>query len=447
MSVILYSFLILFSILSVPLLSQQIDTTTVTMEDIISEETKPLQFRFEYIPKEIETPNVEYEDIEISYNQYISSDIMKIRPNYKFLIPYKLKKDAKVLLGGKDNYLISADVKNLQENGNLNFSIKSEKFSVVKNNVNDYYINLGYYLNYSKIFNNFVFTNSLSYNNQFLNNSSRQINYDIEINKIFSPNIILSLLTSFQQNFIEYKNNTFDNLFIKGNAKLESIINNKMMTGFNIEFFSNNSILFTTGVTFKNYIIDNSYLNFILSTDKNTKHFYYQIEFCKEFYNFNFSINYEKKLYFEFIRDYFIKFPQVLYKEIIYFPEIKAFETSLEYKYKNYKINFLFDSIFYNYYPTYSFSNNTTELCFIEDQHLTYLIIKFSVLIRNLIFNYNLNYLIFPKEVLFTTPIISEVSLEGNMFKNVLLKQKFSYNSRTLTNFYNYLEDRVISTT
>lgn len=420
--------------------SQQIGTTTFTIDDIMIQQEENLQFRFEYTPKEIDIPTIEYEDIEPYYQQFFSSDINKLKLNYQILSLQSLnKRDIKILAGEK-NYFVLANIKNLQRE----FDIKYEK---INTGIDKSYIDFNYNLSYYKTFDTLTLKNNFLYFVKFLTNVNNQINYELEISKVIGKNMILSFSPLFQYNYFVKENLSI--LFNKNELNLDLIFTNKTMTNLKIINFNDSAITISSlNFIFKNFIIENSYLNFSFGHNEKTKKFLYGSEFYKSFSNLEISFSFKKDVYYEFIKEYFIKFPELHYikEEIIKFPEIENLETNLGYNYKGLKINFLFRNTFYNYYPSYNFSNNFIYTYFIKDQKIDYIMFKIFFPFKKSKFNLETEHIISSTKSIFLPSTVTKFTFETSL-KNTYFLQTFLYNGEMQINNYEKLEKRIISNT
>ncbi|MEO0224990.1 MAG: hypothetical protein ABIL76_07885, partial [candidate division WOR-3 bacterium] len=319
--------IIIFLFFFTSLKSQQIDTTTINIDEIIQQDETPLRFRIEYTPQDTENPNIEYEDIELPYQLYISSELTKLKLNYKLLTPQDLsKKDIKILFF-KDYYFLNLDIKNLKNKNGFELSTYSKKLLVSKDNINFSCLKNYYHFNHYTLFEKLILKNELHYIIQYIENSTHQLDYSLEINKIFSESIIFSILPYLQYNFSKELN--VNNLFYKNDINLDIFIHDKIITGLNFSLL-NKYTFFNTNIILKNYPIENFYFDFVIGTEKDIKKIYYKTKLYKSIFNFNTTFIFKKSIYYDFIKEYFINFAEVYFKENInYIPETKTFEASL----------------------------------------------------------------------------------------------------------------------
>lgn len=434
--------LLIISLLFSFLKSQQIDN--LNLDDVIFKEEPTLKFRLEYNPRDAEIPIIEYEDIEVPYQLYISSELRKQRfTSYFALLQNLSPKNIKILFG-KDNYLLGAYLKNLQKKANLEFNTNFKKILVNAKDFNKHYVDCNCFLTYYAIFDKLVIKNDFAYQNQYVENCLRQINYNLEVSKVFNKSVIFSISPSFQLNFFKETNLK---TFFKSNFNMDLFITENLMTNLNADIL-NRVALFNANITFKNYPIENFYTKFSLGTEKDIKKLYYQTKVYKNLLNFDISVMFRKSLYYEFIKEYFIKFPEINYeKDIKDFPEIDNLEVKLGYTYKNYTINLTFDQTFYSYYPTYIFLDDNIEPYFIENLKEKLLKCKFKMLLKNFSLTFESSYLVSPEELLFTPTFTNGISFSWLLKENLYFEQKFLYNSRTLVDFHRYLAENAIFST
>lgn len=439
---IIIIFLFFFTLLK----SQQIDTTTINIDEIIQQDETPLRFRIEYTPQDTENPNIEYEDIQLPYQLYISSELTKLKLNYKLLTPQDLsKKDIKILFF-KDYYFLNLDIKNLKNKNGFELSTYSKKLLVSKDNVNFSCLKNHYHFNHYTLFEKLILKNELHYISQCIENYTHQLNYSLEINRIFSESIIFSILPYLQYNFSKELN--VNNLFYKNDINLDIFIHDKIITGLNFSLL-NNYTFFNTNLILKNYPIENFYFDFVIGTEKNIKKIYYKTKLYKNIFNFNTTFIFKKSIYYDFIKEYFINFAEVYFKENIkYLPETKTFEASLGYNYKNYIINIIYNQTLYDYYPTYIFLDGKVETYSVEDLKEKSLTYKFELPFKNISLFFELTQIIHPKEILFKPKLTTTINILGDITKNLYFEQKFLYNNKTLIdNSNNYLDENIVSFT
>lgn len=437
---------LLFFFLSL-LKAQQVDTTTINFEEIFPQGESPLKFRLEYTPRDTENPNIEYDDLQAPYQLYISSELLKLKPNYQ---PMMLLQDLSKIdlrsLFYKSNYYSNLYVKNLQSKTNLEFNAELKKLMFKKDNFDVPYLYSNYYLSHYIIIEKLIFKNEISYQSQNLDSSIRQINYDLEIKKILNRNFILSISPFLQYDFSEELNINY--FFSKNDVNLDVLLNDKTMASLGVSLL-NDFFLFNTNIIIKNFPLENFYLNSILSLEKDTKKIYYQTKFSKSMLGFSTSIVFKRAIFYDFIKKYFINFPEVYFKDGIKdLPEREALELVLGYKHNKYTINIFYNEELYSYYPTYILLNNKTETYVIENLKIKFLTYKIELPLKTISLNLEFSHFISPEEILFKPKLVVGLNLMGYIIKNLYFAQKFLYNSKTLlNNFDRYLDENIVSTT
>ncbi|MCX7956716.1 MAG: hypothetical protein N2643_02330 [Endomicrobia bacterium] len=418
-------------------------------KNYVIEETddKPLQYRFNYIPKFIETPLIDYEDVVVPYNLYIEPQIGKTKTKYDFLFP-EVKFDGGIRVLTGTGLLVNYYINNINYQNTFILDADYQRLNINCEDIKpENYILNRYDINYHYINENYLLKNRLVYQNNFLKNEITQIVYSPEINFVLLKNFLFKVNPYLQ--FNKLTNNEI--FFLFNTVELDLLINEKFSSKISINNIDSQTHLFGLNFIIKNIFFATFYFSSAIKYNVKNKNFYFNTKINKKIFNLTVSFELLDSIFYSYIEDYFTKLPDVLYfdkKELTY-PIKKEKSLKIGYKMEYLDIDLKYSIESFSKYPTYvSALSSKIEPYFVDDHNTNCVFLTTSFLFKKINLSNKIKYIFYPEEILFTPTLQNELEIKYNLLKKVYFIVNFLYNNKTLTNDREktYIEEHLITT-
>jgi len=421
------------------LYTQEVSVSSETL-DIQEEIQSPLFFKFYHLPEYLSpSPSVEYEDIVVPYNYMITPQVEKISlAENMFSLPQQKKNMLFLFLG--ENKSLGFKTKNTDEHKNFEFNIQFDNTKVSYFDENKQYVRFNNSFIYNHIFDTLVLSTKLKTESNYVTDVVRQYYIDVSINKVLFNKLELMYIPQ----VIIYANEELNKVFFINTLSTNFLYKN-FIFGFEnkiFEFDSEENSVSALSIVLKDVILSGNLLNFVFSKGKNDK-LYYKVNLGYKTKNFEFDVVKEKKFFYEYIDNYFIKFPYIKIYDTtkLFFTSVESDIFKCGYKSNNFYVSILFDKSLYTKYPTYVFRDDKVEPLFIDNNDISS--VKFET--KVFFVEYELNYLLSSDDVLFYPKFVHQLSINKDIFENIYFLIKLLYNSKTKVATGVYTEENFVT--
>jgi len=365
----------------------------------------PLYFELYYKPNFDVLPEVEYEDVNLPYEHYISPEFEKDKLPTDFFTE-SLKKTnffSSISLGNISSFLVKA--KEINEKSIFGFSFSNESKQISFFNSLDKLSNYNYNFIYKKTFDSFVLGSDIEAKTILLNNSVEQYSVNILVNKIFKY-FDFTYTPYAQLNKISEYN--FKYLFLINNFSLNFVPYYKILCNLGIEYLHNrkkNLYFYKLTAVFKDFLIDHNKFELEAKySDKND--FFYFVKLTQKLKDLLFNLQLGERFYYDYLKSYFIKFPILKLSEnsSFIYPRNRICSFGLDFgkTLLDLKINYTKEN--YDKFPSYILNNDVVLPYYINDLDVENLYLfsqisfsDFSILKFNIRYGLNNKILFYPK--------------------------------------------------
>ncbi len=396
------------------------------------EEEQPLYLEFYPQPKIIEIPVIDYETIEVPYKKYISAEIKKKELLDKVYISSSTEKIISKSFFWEKSYSFFVETDKIVPSEI--FKLKTQNSSKkIEQNKNYNYVDIN--LLYNKVFDKHIAGFKSEFYSKNFNNSLEQYSIFFNFLKNYFKNICFSYepeifyINSSDENFIFY--------FIWNGLNVSYVpSHNYLFSLYIVPVNINNSFLnyYILKTIIKNYFWYDFKTELSLSVNDKTQDVYFETDLEQKIGLLKIELNMNKKYYYSYLKEYFIKLPYVNFKNYnVIIPDRNEYYVKTTFGNTNSNLYFGYNKIKYDYFPTYKYEGTTVVAYNEIDVEYPLYTLGLKTKNKNIIFTYEINSTADKEEILFIPQQQQNIILEIK-FSKLHIKNLIAIKNRMYTN-------------